>query len=65
MKQVLSASRRTDIPGFYLDWFMERIRQGTYGYSEVSGTPIPRERLEAIPETTVLAAEKVSGIGRG
>ena len=36
---------------------------GTYGYSEVSGLPIPRERLEALPETTVLAAEKVSGIG--
>jgi RNA polymerase-binding transcription factor DksA len=29
----------------------------------VSGQPIPRERLEAIPETTVLAAEKVSGVG--
>ena len=40
-----------------------RIEVGTYGYSEVSGLPIPRERLEALPETTVLAAEKVSGIG--
>lgn len=25
---ILSASRRTDIPAFYLDWFLERLRQG-------------------------------------
>ena len=46
-----------------IDAALERIEQGTYGYSDVSGQPIQRERLEAIPETTVLAAEKVSGIG--
>jgi hypothetical protein len=28
MKQVISASRRTDIPAFYLKWFMEHIRAG-------------------------------------
>ena len=28
------------------------------------GCPIPRERLEAIPWTTVLVEEKVGGIGR-
>jgi len=27
-KQVISASRRTDIPAFYADWFMNRIRAG-------------------------------------
>ncbi|MDY0312075.1 MAG: DUF1848 family protein [Desulfobacterales bacterium] len=27
---VLSASRRTDIPAFYLDWFLEGIRQGAF-----------------------------------
>ena len=37
---------------------------GTYGYSIVSGRPIPRERLEAIPWATVLVEEKVGGIGR-
>jgi RNA polymerase-binding transcription factor DksA len=37
---------------------------GTYGYSIVSGVPIPRERLEAIPWATVLVEEKVGGIGR-
>jgi hypothetical protein len=28
MKTVISASRRTDIPAFYLDWFIDRIRAG-------------------------------------
>jgi len=27
-KVVLSASRRTDIPAFYMPWFMERIKSG-------------------------------------
>ncbi|MCU0599731.1 MAG: DUF1848 domain-containing protein [Desulfobacterales bacterium] len=27
---VISASRRTDIPAFYMDWFMERIRAGSF-----------------------------------
>ncbi|MBN1777391.1 MAG: DUF1848 family protein, partial [Clostridiales bacterium] len=25
---IISASRRTDIPAFYADWFMGRIREG-------------------------------------
>ncbi|MFH2092529.1 MAG: DUF1848 family protein [Pseudomonadota bacterium] len=29
-KHVLSASRRTDIPAFYLDWFMDHIKQGIF-----------------------------------
>ena len=24
---ILSVSRRTDIPAFYAEWFMERLRQ--------------------------------------
>jgi hypothetical protein len=28
MKTVISASRRTDIPAFYLDWFIEKIQEG-------------------------------------
>jgi len=27
---VLSASRRTDIPAFYMEWFMERIASGSF-----------------------------------
>jgi len=29
-KIVISASRRTDIPAFYMDWFMERIDKGSF-----------------------------------
>lgn len=29
-KTVISASRRTDIPAFYLDWFMAQIRRGHF-----------------------------------
>ncbi len=28
MRQIISASRRTDIPAFYSEWFMNRIRTG-------------------------------------
>ena len=61
LDRVLSTQARQTISD--IDAALERIEAGTYGYSEVSGLPIPRERLEALPETTVLAAEKVSGIG--
>ena len=37
---------------------LERIEQGTYGVSEVSGKPIPIERLEAIPYATTLVDER-------
>ena len=29
---------------------LEKIVEGTYGLSDVSGKPIPRQRLEAVPE---------------
>ena len=29
---------------------LEKIDEGTYGLSDVSGRPIPRQRLEAVPE---------------
>jgi RNA polymerase-binding transcription factor DksA len=61
LDRVLSSQARQTI--LEIDAALARIEQGTYGYSEVSGLPIPRERLEAIPETTVLAAETVSGVG--
>ena len=31
MKNIISASRRTDIPAFFGEWFMERIRRGAVG----------------------------------
>ncbi|MFH0726138.1 MAG: DUF1848 domain-containing protein [Pseudomonadota bacterium] len=30
LKFVLSASRRTDIPAFYMDWFMDRMDNGAF-----------------------------------
>lgn len=40
-----------------LEHALERLEKGLYGVSEVSGQPIPVERLEAIPWTTVLVGE--------
>ncbi len=37
---------------------LERIEHGTYGLSEVSGKPIPIERLEALPSATTLVDER-------
>ena len=59
---ALSAQARQTIAD--IDAALERMGVGTYGYSVVSGRPIPRERLEAIPWATVLVEEKVGGIGR-
>lgn len=36
---------------------LQKITDGTYGRSDLSGMPIPRERLEAIPESIYTLAE--------
>jgi RNA polymerase-binding transcription factor DksA len=59
---ALSAQARQTIAD--IDAALARLTAGTYGYSEQSGRPIPRERLEALPWATVLVEEKVGGIGR-
>jgi RNA polymerase-binding transcription factor DksA len=59
---ALSAQARQTIAD--IDEALARLAKGTYGYSEASGRPIPRERLEAIPWATELVEEKVGGIGR-
>lgn len=59
---ALSAQARQTVSD--IDAALERLANGTYGYSLVSGAPIPRERLEAIPWATELVEEKVGGIGR-
>jgi DNA repair photolyase len=39
--QIISASRRTDIPAFYSDWFMNRIRAGYAVFKNpFSGQPV-------------------------
>jgi RNA polymerase-binding transcription factor DksA len=59
---ALSAQARQTVAE--IDAALERMANGTYGYSTTSGAPIPRERLEALPWATVLVEEKVGGIGR-
>jgi DnaK suppressor protein len=36
---------------------LQKIQDGTYGLSDVSGAPIPRERLEAMPEAIYTLSE--------
>ena len=37
---------------------LQKIEEGTYGLSDQSGTPIPRDRLEAVPESNLTFAEE-------
>jgi RNA polymerase-binding transcription factor DksA len=59
---ALSAQARETIAD--IDAALARLDAGTYGYSLLSGKPIPKERLEAIPWATELVEEKVGGLGR-
>jgi RNA polymerase-binding transcription factor DksA len=46
-----------------IDAALIRIEGNTYGLSLVSGRPIPKERVRAIPWATELVEEKVGGLG--
>jgi len=39
---------------------LKKIDDGTYGFSDASGDPIPIERLEAVPEAIFTVAEQES-----
>ena len=39
---------------------LEKIKDGTYGFSDVSGKSIPRDRLEAMPEAISTADEEAA-----
>lgn len=41
-----------------VDRALKKIEEGTYGLSDQSGQPIPRERLEAVPESIYTFAEE-------
>ncbi len=50
---VISASRRTDIPAFYMEWFMDRIEKGSFNvinpYNQhVSDVPATCEKVHSI-----------------
>jgi RNA polymerase-binding transcription factor DksA len=58
---MLSAQARETVRE--IDAALERMAAGSYGYSVVSGQPIPKDRLEAIPWATLSVEEKRGGIG--
>ena len=37
----------------HLNRALERIKEGTYGYCQTCGKPIPKKRLEAVPHATL------------
>jgi DnaK suppressor protein len=41
-----------------VDRALKKIEEGTYGRSDVSGLPIPRERLLAVPEAICTLSEE-------
>jgi len=43
-----------------IDRALEKIKDGTYGLSDISGDPIPRERLEAVPEALYTLSEEAN-----
>ncbi|MBR5381933.1 MAG: DUF1848 domain-containing protein, partial [Oscillospiraceae bacterium] len=51
---IISASRRTDIPAFYLDWFLRRLRTGfadvvnPFNRRQVSRISLRREDVDCI-----------------
>ena len=59
---ALSAQARLQVEE--IDRALPKIDAGTYGICEVSGVPIPKERLEAIPWARERVEYKVGGFGR-
>jgi RNA polymerase-binding transcription factor DksA len=47
-----------------IDHALSKFALGTYGVCEVSGDPIPKERLEAIPWARERVEYKIGGLGR-
>jgi RNA polymerase-binding transcription factor DksA len=59
---VLSASARQAMDE--IDHALTKFEAGTYGLCEISGDPIPVERLEAIPWARERVEYKTAGLGR-
>ena len=43
-----------------IDRALEKIKDGTYGLSDISGAPIPRARLEAAPDALYTVDEEAT-----
>lgn len=59
---ALSAQARQAVEE--IDHALSKFALGTYGICEVSGDPIPSERLEAIPWAREKVEHKIGGLGR-
>ncbi|MBV9952257.1 MAG: TraR/DksA C4-type zinc finger protein, partial [Acidimicrobiia bacterium] len=59
---ALSAQARQAVEE--IDHALSKFADGTYGLCEVSGEPIPKERLEAIPWARERVEYKIGGLGR-
>ncbi len=57
-KLYLMIARQQKYVG-YLDRALERIKSRTYGICKVTGKPISRERLEAVPHTEISIEAKL------
>jgi DnaK suppressor protein len=44
----------------HVDRALKKIEEGTYGVSDISGNPIPRERLQAVPEALWTLSEEAA-----
>ena len=40
---------------------LQKIDEGTYGFSDLSGMPIPKARLDALPEAVLTVEEELQG----
>lgn len=47
----------------HIDRALQKIAEGTYGISDVSGEPIPKDRLDAVPEAVVAVQDETRGEG--
>ncbi|MEO8523750.1 MAG: TraR/DksA family transcriptional regulator [Caldimonas sp.] len=57
-KEVLQAKHEVDRPRLAnIDRALQKIELGTYGISDASGKPIPKNRLEASPEAVLTVEE--------
>ncbi|HXH56438.1 TraR/DksA family transcriptional regulator [Iamia sp.] len=59
---ALSAQARQAVDE--IDHALSKFGLGTYGVCEISGDPIPEERLEAIPWARERVEHKIGGLGR-
>lgn len=57
-KLYLMIARQQKYVG-YLDRALDRIKNKTYGVCKVTGKPIPKERLEAVPHTEISIEAKM------